>query len=510
MYKVGVANGQPYVSYKFLYGQKGGTLTFVAPQTPGDYEFRMFLNNTWVYLGKSNTVTVTSVSITASPTTVSSGQTITVTFSGAPGNQKDFIAMYKVGVPNGQPYVSYKYLNGQKSGTLTFTAPATAGDYEFRMFLNNTWVYLGKSNTVKVIQTQTAEWTIMVYMAGDNSLSSCVIDDLIEMETVGSTDRVKILAFADMGVGNAGIYYINKGSHSLVKNLGSVDSGFYQILVDFIRFSKENYPAQRYALILWDHGAGWRSGIRGICFDDSTGNFITLPELRQALFSSGIHFDLLGMDACLMGMIEVAHEIRSCGQVLVFSEASIPADGWDYGPILSSLTSFPSQSTQELSHTIIDSYFDYYGRSSNITLSAVNLSQINSLSAALSHLADHIMTDQSTPTSVYRNIGWYALYMDTSVAYQDYTDIGDFMNKLIASSQVQSQEVKNAATNVLSTLGNLVIANEAHGSFSSAQGVSIYFPYHNCWNFDKGNYTSLQFAQDTSWNELFTYLSLCD
>ena len=150
MYKVGVANGQPYVSYKYLYGQKSGTLTFVAPQTPGDYEFRMFQNNTWVYLGKSNTVTVTSVSITASPTTVSSGQTITVTFSGAPGNQKDFIAMYKVGVANGQPYVSYKYLNGQKSGTLTFVAPQTPGDYEFRMFQNNTWVYLGKSNTVTV------------------------------------------------------------------------------------------------------------------------------------------------------------------------------------------------------------------------------------------------------------------------------------------------------------------------------------------------------------------------
>ena len=90
------------------------------------------------------------VSITASPTTVSSGQTITVTFSGAPGNQKDFIAMYKVGVANGQPYVSYKYLNGQKSGTLTFVAPQTPGDYEFRMFQNNTWVYLGKSNTVTV------------------------------------------------------------------------------------------------------------------------------------------------------------------------------------------------------------------------------------------------------------------------------------------------------------------------------------------------------------------------
>jgi hypothetical protein len=154
LYKVGVASGQPYISYKYLNGVKSGTLTFTAPTTAGSYEFRMFKNNTWVYLGKSNTVTVTlvsTVSISASPTSITSAsQTITVTFSGAPGNLKDFIALYKVGVANGQPYVSYKFLNGVKSGTLTFTAPTTAGDYEFRMFQNNTWVYLGKSNTVIV------------------------------------------------------------------------------------------------------------------------------------------------------------------------------------------------------------------------------------------------------------------------------------------------------------------------------------------------------------------------
>jgi len=88
--------------------------------------------------------------LSASPTSVSPGQTITVTFSGAPGNQKDFIALYKVGVPNGPSYVSYKFLNGQTSGTLYFTAPSTGGDYEFRMFKNNTWVYLGKSNPITV------------------------------------------------------------------------------------------------------------------------------------------------------------------------------------------------------------------------------------------------------------------------------------------------------------------------------------------------------------------------
>jgi len=168
MYRTGVGDKEGYVTYQWLQGKTAGTLTFIAPSTAGTYEFRMFLNNTWEKLVTSNTITVGSViSLTVSPTSVSPGQTIIVTFSGAPGNLKDFVAMYRTGVGDKEGYVTYQWLQGKTTGTLTFTAPSTAGTYEFRMFRNNTWFKLGTSNVVTVGQGANLKASPNSVVAGD-------------------------------------------------------------------------------------------------------------------------------------------------------------------------------------------------------------------------------------------------------------------------------------------------------------------------------------------------------
>lgn len=91
-------------------------------------------------------------SISATPSTVNPGDTITVTYSGAPGFENDWIAIFKVGDPS-TSYEEYYYLREQKSGTLTFTAPTAPGEYEFRMFENfpdGGYNDLARSNTIQV------------------------------------------------------------------------------------------------------------------------------------------------------------------------------------------------------------------------------------------------------------------------------------------------------------------------------------------------------------------------
>jgi hypothetical protein len=88
-------------------------------------------------IADSVTPPATQATMTASPTTVKPGDAITVTFSGAPGNNTDWIGMYKVGASD-QDFIEAYYLEGYKSGTLTFLkAPAEAGNYNFRMFPND-------------------------------------------------------------------------------------------------------------------------------------------------------------------------------------------------------------------------------------------------------------------------------------------------------------------------------------------------------------------------------------
>jgi Clostripain family. len=104
-----------------------------------------------------------------------------------------------------------------------------------------------------------ARWTYMVYMAGDNNLSTAGDEDLKEMRQVGSSPNVNVLVQFD-NAGNKGTrrYRIQRGGiNEKVEELGEMDSGDPIVLEDFIAWSYDNYPAERYALILWNHGGGW-------------------------------------------------------------------------------------------------------------------------------------------------------------------------------------------------------------------------------------------------------------
>jgi len=96
------------------------------------------------------TGTTTQPALSASPASVNPGAEVTVSFSNAPGNARDWIGLYKVSATDRQ-YITWQYLNSEKSGSLKFTTPQEAGDYNFRMFPNDGYSpLLATSNTVKV------------------------------------------------------------------------------------------------------------------------------------------------------------------------------------------------------------------------------------------------------------------------------------------------------------------------------------------------------------------------
>jgi len=181
-----------------------------------------------------------------------------------------------------------------------------------------------------------AEWTVMVYMASDNNLEGAGVEDINEMETIGSSEKLNYIVQMDRAEGydtsngdwtGAKRYRVEKdedpgtiGSPEL-EDMGEINMGDPQVLVDFIIWAHENYPAKRYFLDLWDHGgAFW-----GICWDDSEGNGdpITMLELKEALDTSVKHmgrgFDLVGYDACLMAQMAVLYQIKDYTDLQVAS-----------------------------------------------------------------------------------------------------------------------------------------------------------------------------------------------
>jgi hypothetical protein len=183
-----------------------------------------------------------------------------------------------------------------------------------------------------------------------------------------------------------------------------------------------------------------------------------MDEVQGALNSSG-GAGLIGFDACLMGMVEVAYELRNYGQVIVGSEETEPGDGWPYGWILGNLIYNPSWTPSQLGSDIVDDYYGSYGNDE--TQSAIDLTRMNTLANTISTFAQTMM---------------------------------DYWN-------TNETAVRNAAANVMTEITNTVI-NEKHGpGWPGAHGLAIYFPS-TAGSFDPDyNGSIIDFPNDTQWEE---------
>jgi hypothetical protein len=257
--------------------------------------------------------------------------------------------------------------------------------------------------------TARAKWTFLVYMAGDNNLDGPALWDIAEMAKAGSTKDVHILVQLDrLEDQKTRRFRITQGGgfkKDCIETFSETNTGDPQILYSFAKWAVDKYPADRYALILWNHGSGWwedaksraagtagtgkarRGGSRqplfhhlhqpnsqahrSICYDDTSGgDALDNRELRVVLAGIcallGRKIDLLGMDACLMNMVEVAYQLRDSVNFIVGSEIEEPFDGWPYAEILNRLAARPRQDAATLSRWIVKSYLISYKMSMTV------------------------------------------------------------------------------------------------------------------------------------------------
>ncbi|HAW49400.1 TPA: hypothetical protein DCX16_00380, partial [bacterium] len=357
-------------------------------------------------------------------------------------------------------------------------------------------------NAYNALVASLKKWTFMVYLDGDNDLENAAINDFLEMASVGSTHDVSIVVqfdripYYDSSYGNwtgTKRFYITKNMtpcpENAVMDIDEVNMGDPNTLRDFIIWAKHYYPAENYALILWDHGSGWKTKTlekrkpKCICYD-STSNYdsLTLSELRTALSNVG-KIDLIGFDACLMAMVEVAYEIKDYADIMVASEEDEPCDGWDYKGILNSLVGSPTMSSEYLGKRIVETYIKSSEPSQvvpSITLSCIDLSKMGSLALSLKSIT-------SLPLDMINDARNKVLSLNGDPSYIDLYDFARCLNIGIEPS----------------------VIFESHKPPGSYTGLSIYFP--KSYDYYLGSYTAqnLLFAKDTGWDELilrFFYL----
>ncbi|GAB4429911.1 MAG: clostripain-related cysteine peptidase [Chloroflexi bacterium OHK40] len=341
-----------------------------------------------------------------------------------------------------------------------------------------------------------ARWTVLVYLDGDNNLEADALDDFREMATVGSSDELKIVvqldrissreSWDDTSAGDwdgTMRFLVERGmepeAEAAIEDLGELNMGDGTTLADFIEWGVTNYPAERYALIIWDHGASWL----GIASDDTDGgDVLSLPELSAALETardrSGYGtFDLIGFDACLMAQLDVFQAIEPYGQVAVASAELEPNQGWAWDVWLAALAADPAQDAATIAPVIVESYIDSFEGSGvdDVTLSAFDLAQLREVSDRLAGLSRAMIDGIAEGyTAIAEARSYVAVYAPSYPEEFNAVDLGHFAQLL--PERGAGPEVVAAAEALESAIDQARLANGAGSYHRNTSGLSIYFP----------------------------------
>lgn len=355
------------------------------------------------------------------------------------------------------------------------------------------------------------EWTIMVYVAADNDLESYALMDLNELEEVANSSTVSITALVDRADGydssngdwvEARVGQIDYDVTSSVISLteseswGELNTGNPQSLTDFILWSVENQPAQNYALVIWNHGGG----IDGIAWDDSSSGYLTVNELSTAVSNAVNYsnsdtlekFGLIAMDACLMGMVEVAYPLTNLTDYLVMSEELVPGTGFAYDDWIRNFLSSGSSLASDLASSALTSYASEYNNDSDITLSSLDTTKMSILIDALNSFTNLAISASARDLKAISKVVSGARDFPSDQSY-DFGDLGHAMDLIAGSRSIASLPLKNAASAVSDAVDLLVV--DEVGTVTQASGLSIYLPYGTDIVMSSYNSTNYSFLQ---------------
>ncbi|MBP1735402.1 MAG: putative peptidase, partial [Deltaproteobacteria bacterium] len=386
-------------------------------------------------------------------------------------------------------------------------------------------------------------WTVMVYMAGDdsnpNGIEYAVTQDLRELKDVGSRDSVHFLAQTDeCREKNSYRYRLRKGtpfsSDRLGVYRGDLNTGRVTTLVDFVDWSVRHFPADNYALVLWGHGSGHddqdvyrlargnisprlaarlaqerigffgrtrramleRNGPnKGYGFDSTATDFLDNRELKRAISAIiariGKPLDLLGFDACLMANTEVVYQLRGLVNWMVASEQTEPGDGWSYREAFKGLAAKSSQDAKTVGKAIVHSFGNAYEKQQ--TLSLINVQKIGELAKNLKELALFL---KDKDTAIFHRASIKATDLSPE-GHEGYKDLGAFLRALETDIDAKVRSIASRCTN---SYKQTIQANAGPGT-----GLTIYLPaYFNPYvpGSTDALYQLMDFPMECSWSRL--------
>lgn len=338
--------------------------------------------------------------------------------------------------------------------------------------------------------------TVMIYMMGSDLevKSGAGTSDLEEIVASGvDLSKTTVLVYAGgspkwhnelADPDKHTLLQLKEGGFEQVTQLEALSMGESRCLSNFLKYGHSNYPAEQYALILWDHGNGPVIGYGKDMLFDNDG--LTLQEMGAALadspFNQNNKLIWVGFDACLMASAELACVWAPYAEFLVASQEVEPAFGWNYDFMASVCQPNTQQVLKDLAQGYLDAclaYFEERGYTDrDTTLSCIDLSYAEELESAINTLFARAAQDVSTQYNqlTARRAKTRALGRASTGSEYDLIDLNDMGMWL---GQMYPEEV----TAMQQVLDKMMVANLTNTE--DLCGLSLYYPFYNKRYYEK-------------------------
>lgn len=334
--------------------------------------------------------------------------------------------------------------------------------------------------------------TVLMYMCGTDLQSDCLAD-MREMCSSEKPDNVTIVVQAGgantwddsrLTPNTVNRFLIQYNDMQDIEDIGSQSMGDPETLIDFLDYGISNYPADRYMVVMWDHGGG---ATGGICYDQTdeddclTGDEITYALYQNRTRHPDFMFDIIGFDACLMATYEFAMQICDYGRYMVASEELEPYLGWNY-EWLNAFADNPGIETGDWAKAIVDAYYEACmadNPNDYVSLSAVYLPAMLQVNACMEQFSQYLV--QALEAG---ELGSFSRARQNMYAFGEFDKNSSDMVDMMAFIDAFRSIAPNTASRLESALGRAVEYSLGSDMFDYLSGLSILFPMDTRGDFD--------------------------
>ena len=239
-----------------------------------------------------------------------------------------------------------------------------------------------KAETEEIVVVKRPK-TVLLYMVANNNLSYDAENSISRLQNgYIPAEEGNLLVYKHCAGMDPVLLHIKKGEEGTVVadtayRFPPRVSATKSALTQALNVTQALFPADSYGLILWSHGTGWipplassssaaQEQISGSCPERTFGldGKVEL-EIRDLAQAIPYKLSFMLMDACFMGGIETAYEVKDSVDYYIGSPAEILTESFPYHKIMQHIF----KSTPDYA-AVCKEYYDYYNAKSGAERSA--------------------------------------------------------------------------------------------------------------------------------------------